>query len=118
MSSVMQLSEGRGQCKICGTVLKTMVAARSHVKKIHLSGSIECTICGRFVKNKQAFAMHLLRRHQLRGVQQATAAYGKAVPASVVAPLDVGFETIEYAEPKVELEYAEPKDGSPTRSRM
>ena len=54
-------------------------------------------------------------------MQQATAAYGKAVPASVVAPLDVGFETIEYAEPKVELEYAEPKvelDGSPTRSRM
>ena len=115
---MIELSEGRGQCKICGTVLKTMVAARSHVKKIHLSGSIECTICGNLSKNKQAFAMHLLRRHQLRGVQQATAAYGKAVPASVVAPLDVGFETIEYAEPKVELEYAEPKDGSPTRSRM
>ena len=99
-ADVTELSEGRGQCKICGTVLKTMVAARSHVKKIHLSGSIECTICGNLIKNKQAFTMHLLRKHQLGGVQQAAAAYGKAVPASVVAPLDVG---LEYAEPKVEL---------------
>ena len=102
MSSVMQLSKGRGQCKICGTVLKTMVAARSHVKKIHLSGSIECTICGRFVKNKQAFAMHLLRRHQLRGVQQATAAYGKAVPMPPCHLADVCLE-YEPVEPKVEL---------------
>ena len=98
-SDVIELSEGRGQCKLCGTVLKTMVAARSHVKKIHLSGSIECTICGNQSKNKQAFAMHLLRRHQLRGVQQATAAYGKVLPPDAGPPLEVGLEF----EPKVEL---------------
>ena len=96
-ADVTELSKGRGQCKICGKICGTVKAARSHVKNIHLSGSIECTICGNLIKNKHAFAMHLLRKHQLRGVPSA---YGKAVPASVVAPLDVG---LEYTEPKVEL---------------
>ena len=81
---VVQLSEGRGMCNICGTVLKTLAATRSHVKKIHLSGSIECTLCGRIVRNTQSFAMHLLRRHQLRGMQTAMGAYGKPVAATAV----------------------------------
>ena len=79
---VVQLSEGRGMCNICGAVHKTLAATRSHVKKIHLSGSIECTLCGRVVRNTQCFAMHLLRRHQLRGMQTAMGEYGKPVAAA------------------------------------
>ena len=91
---VTVLGEGRGQCRICGTVLKTLVAARSHVRKIHLSGGcIECVLCGGQAKNRQAFAMHLLRRHQLRGEKQALESYGRTAaapsPAAVAPAVDV-----------------------------
>ena len=112
---VTVLGEGRGQCRICGTVLKTLVAARSHVRKIHLSGGcIECALCGGQAKNRQAFAMHLLRRHQLRGEKQALESYGRAAApapgvamAARAAPLLV--DSVELVEPKIELVL----DGSP-----
>ena len=119
-SDVRMLTEGRGQCRICGTVLKTLVAARSHVRKIHLSGGcIECVLCGGQAKNRQAFAMHLLRRHQLRGEKQALESYGRAAaPSPGVAmaaaaraapPLDGSMDLVE---PKIELIL----DGSPSTS--
>ena len=115
---VTVLGEGRGQCRICGTVLKTLVAARSHVRKIHLSGGcIECALCGGQAKNRQAFAMHLLRRHQLRGEKQALESYGRAAApspgvaaaAAVAPPLDGSMDLVE---PKIELIL----DGSPSTS--
>lgn len=57
-------TEGKFPCKVCKTVLKSILRLKVHMNQMH-SGEMQCPMCNKISKNKKQLGKHLRSQHQM-----------------------------------------------------
>lgn len=58
-------------CLICGKALRRVASAKRHLKDIHLNvtETFRCPVCKNLYSNRNNFNSHIVKRHNMKGVQ-------------------------------------------------